>query len=310
MYRTRALLVLVGLLVVGAGCVGGVDLPGVPADGGDGGDDGDDGEDGDDGNDRDNSEDSGADDSDDGAVDDSADGGTDDSSDGDGGDRDAGDGVFLVENRTAALLEAGSYTTVWQMRVTEGGEVTDETRYTTAVDAVTQRSIFGMETTDGGVTSSDFETYHADGTNYQRYGAGEEATYAVNAGEFTTQSSLFLGTTYVTSESYLEDFDVVGTETYDGDTVTRYERTTRPTYLVGQAQADEDVRWTGFTYVVLVDEDGLVRSEGWTSEGVDADDVRVTVEYSYSLTGVGSTTVTEPDWVGDARAESAASLSD
>ncbi|MFB6140917.1 MAG: hypothetical protein ABEJ26_10830 [Halosimplex sp.] len=235
-------------------------------------------------------------------VDQRSDGGDGSSNAGDGG---SGD-VALVENRTAALRAAGSYTSVWKMSVTRDGERGGETRYTTAVDYAGKRSDFRMRQSDGDTVRTDYETYFADGMGYQRIGSGEEATYSVAETPFSPDTTLFNAEPKIYTYGGLDEFETAGTETFDGVTVTRYERTQRPAWLAGQFQSEDDVRWTKFTFAVLVDGDGLVRSESWHAEGVDADDATVEMDFSYSLTGVGSTTVEEPDWADAARENAAA----
>jgi hypothetical protein len=213
----------------------------------------------------------------------------------------AGDGdVALVENRTAALRAAGSYTSVWKMESSSEGEVVGGMTYTHAVDYENERSRFSMLMTNEGEVSNDHETFHADGVTYARYGAGEDATYQVNEAPFAPENAPFSVQSYVADGEDLSDFTAVGAETYDGVSVTRYERTDRPNWVAAQG-ADDEFTWTEFTYTVLVDEDGLVRSESWGGEGVDDGGVRHTMEFSYSLTDVGSTSVEEPDWIEAAR---------
>lgn len=208
--------------------------------------------------------------------------------------------VSLVENRTAALMEAGSYTGLWEMEFAEDGAVVGTTSYTHAVDYENERSSFGMVMANDGEVTNDYETYHADGTTYARYGASDEATYQVAQAAFAPENTLFAVQSYVADADDLSAFDAVGTETYDGVTVTRYERTDRPSWVSAQG-AEDDFTWEEFTYTVLVDEDGLVRSESWGGEGVTEDGVTRTITFTYSLTVVGSTTVEEPDWIDAAR---------
>lgn len=208
--------------------------------------------------------------------------------------------VTLVENRTTALMDAGSYTAVWEMATDSEGERVSAITYTHAVDYATERSTFGMRMGSEDDVSLDNEFFHADGTTYTRYGTGEEATYSAAESEFAPQDTLFSVESSISSASDLEAFSATGTETYDGVAVTRYERTDRPTW-VNQQAAGEDFTWTSFDYVVLVDEDGLVRYESWGGTGVDDEDDEFTMTFSYSLTDVGSTTVADPDWLSEAQ---------
>lgn len=216
-----------------------------------------------------------------------------------GGAGDGGD-VALVEDRAAELEAAGGYTAVWKMEFSTEGDVVGATTYTHAVDYGSERSSFSMLMTGDGEVSNDFETYHADGVTYARYGSGGDATYQANDATFAPENAPFPVESYVTDADDLADFSAVGTETFDGVTVTRYERTDRPNWVSARS-ADDEFTWTEFTYAVLVDGDGLVRSESWGGEGVDDDGVGHTMEFSYSLTGVGSTSVEEPDWIATAR---------
>lgn len=214
-----------------------------------------------------------------------------------------GGDVTLVENRTAALMDAGSYTSTWEMAFDSDGERAGATTYTHAVDYENERSNFGMRMGGEEEVTTDHETFYADGTLYTRYGSGEDATYQVATGEFAPGNTLFSVESSFASGADLEAFEAAGSETYDGVTVTRYERTDDPSWVTNQA-TDGEFTWTSFDYVVLVDEDGLVRYESWGGDGVDADGVEQTMTFSYSLTGVGSTTVEDPDWLTTAQEQS------
>jgi len=101
-----------------------------------------------------------------------------------------------------------------------------------------------------------------------------------------------------------------GTETFDGVRVTRYELTEASSQLI---QADSAVSGgsTGVTdisdrhSVVLVDDDGVSRHESWSFTGRTAEGQQVSGEWEYSLTGVGSTVVDDPDWLAEAKAAAA-----
>lgn len=100
----------------------------------------------------------------------------------------------------------------------------------------------------------------------------------------------------IASTSNLAEFSAVGTETYDGVDVTRYERTDQPDWISPQT-TNTEFTWTAFTYVVLVDADGLVRYESWSGEGVDEAGAETTMTFTYSLTDVGSTVIEDPNWL-------------
>ncbi len=208
--------------------------------------------------------------------------------------------ITLLENQTAALREAGGYTAVWKMEFTKEGESVGVTEYTHAVDYENERSSFTMLITNEDEVNTDYESYQADGVSFARYGSGEEATYQVNDAAFAPENTLFAVQSSITDVDDLADFEVVGAETYDGVTVTRYELTHEPSWIASQSP-DEEFTWTTFTYTVLVDQDGLIRLESWGGEGVDDDGVDHTMEFSYSLTNIGATSVEEPEWIDTAR---------
>jgi hypothetical protein len=223
-------------------------------------------------------------------------GGTGDVNGGDGSDGSGSGDVTLVDNRTAVLANAGGYTTTWQMNVSSENEGLSVVRYANEVDYESERSRFEMLMTDRDEVTNDYESFYADGTLYTRIGEGEDATYTRADGEFAPENSLFSVQSYITSESDLERFSVAGTETYDGISVTRYERTEQPNWIAPQ-EAGTEFSWTEFNYVVLVDADGLVRYESWGGDGVDEAGVEHAMTFSYSLTDVGSTVVEDPNWL-------------
>ncbi|WP_164471635.1 DUF7537 family lipoprotein [Halosimplex salinum] len=228
-----------------------------------------------------------------------ADGGSGDAGDAAGGDGDSA-GASVAENRTALLVEAGSYTSYWQMRATEDGVVTSETTYTNAVDYDRKRTAFSARMASADSVQMDYETYHADGRTYQRQGEGDDATYSVVDGEFRPGASVAM-TTNVDDADDLAEFTNEGTETHEDVTVTRYVRTQEPSWLANRAETDSNLTWTEFRFTVLVDEDGLVRSEGWEAEGVDEDGSTYVMSFTYALSNVGSTAVEEPAWAANAR---------
>jgi hypothetical protein len=103
----------------------------------------------------------------------------------------------------------------------------------------------------------------------------------------------------------MEEARRVGTERFDGVTVDRYEYTDRTLWRQYGATTfgtEENVTVTEFTVFVLVDEEGLARSTGWTLVGETDAGETVTGDWRFDLTGVGSTTVADPDWLDEARA--------
>lgn len=215
------------------------------------------------------------------------------------GDVDAGDGsgdVMLVDDRAAALADAGGYTATWQMNFSSESESLSVVTYANKVDYENERSSFEMLMTDRDVVTNDYESFYADGTSYTRIGTGEDGTYTRADSEFAPENTLFPVQSYISGDSDLEQFSVAGTETYDGVAVTRYERAEQPSWIAPQ-EVGTEFSWTEFEYVVLIDADGLVRYDSWGGNGVDQAGVEHTMMFSYSLTDVGSTVVDDPNWL-------------
>lgn len=87
-------------------------------------------------------------------------------------------------------------------------------------------------------------------------------------------------------------------------TIDRFEYTDRTLweqYGAGTVGTEENITVQEFTVVTLVDRDGLARSTGWTVVGETDAGETVTAEWRFDLTGLGSTTVADPDWLAEAR---------
>jgi len=261
MYSDRIRLLIVVSLVVLAGCAGGGDV-GPAAEGGDAGSTGDGG--------------SGP----DGA---------------DGDEFDLGDPERL-------LRDAGSFTVTWSYAgVDASGAETEFTREFYA-DLESERSYSRtVSATDGQADGGGFEQFVADGVTHTRFGSDDDAVVTSQEG-----SAEVLGTAIALSQARAYGADdglaFAGTETFDGVTVERYELSATDEALIraGSIAAQDQpgaLQVTNFEYVVLVDEDGLSRHESWTFSGRTADESEVSGSWEYSLTGVGSTTVDDPDWL-------------
>lgn len=216
--------------------------------------------------------------------------------------------TLSVADADARLREAGSFTTEWSYTVTEadGSVVSITDRY--AVDLNANRSIQRFST-QGPDARVDFEIFVADGTSYTRYGDGEQTFYQVSEqppnvfDSATGRASSFYGDAE-------EDAQFVGTETYDGVTVSRYEYSDADAWSTYNQETtsslfetDEAVTVTDFTVAVLVDSNNVGRLTTWTLTGETESGQTVSVDWRYSLTDIGSTTVEEPDWLADAKAQ-------
>lgn len=103
----------------------------------------------------------------------------------------------------------------------------------------------------------------------------------------------------------MADYTRVGTETFDGITVTRYEYADPMLWRqYGIGTVEDDVTVTDFTLVVLVDGDGLARSTSWRLTGETGAGETVVGSWAYTVTKLGTTIVHEPDWLATAKAQS------
>jgi hypothetical protein len=283
--RRVVLTVAVALLVATAGCSG---L---------GGGDGADGADGTNGTDGASGTDGGA-------------GGTDGGDGGDGGDASgygvAGgelDGTTLDNSTTAAVESAGSYTLTTAFST--NGTIQNQTystvaSVTTSVDLEAAQGLSRTEstTTQGSRTSENTLVIYATSEgSYNRVGTGDNATYRTPDDRFVRNINV---TSFSEDYSNLIDaiaWEQVGTETFQGTGVTRYNVTSvaNATALVGGSGSVNEASGS-----MLVDEEGVVRqislSLRYEQQGsTTVQDVTVT------LGDIGSTSVSEPGWVSEAQ---------
>ena len=215
-----------------------------------------------------------------------------------------GEDLSLTDPDTR-LRAVGSFATEWSYSVSGVDGTTTSLTQSHWVDLDANRSLQRTETT-GSDGSFAIETFVADGTSYTRYGEGDDVQYA---------SSDRPGSVVETATSYASGFtsdlesdaSFVGTETYDGVTVSRYEYDNTAAWQVygGSMFGSGNVSVTAFTVAVLVDSDGVARLTTWTLSGQADDGTDVSSAWRYSVTGIGSTTVADPAWLADARAQTA-----
>lgn len=206
-----------------------------------------------------------------------------------------GGSVAPLEDPERFLTSAGNFEASWSYTLVDGGETETAYEYDVLVDRRSNTSLersWLSDATDEVV----FERYNAAGQSYVKYGSDAEAFYMMTPQE----SSPFDD---AVSDAFVGDIDryrLVGTETFDGITVNRYELSDTALwteYGVGSFGDAQDVRVTDFSLVVLVDGDGLARSTSWKLVGETSEGNPITGEWQYTLTGIGSTTVDQPDWV-------------
>jgi hypothetical protein len=100
-------------------------------------------------------------------------------------------------------------------------------------------------------------------------------------------------------------YEEVGTETFDGVQVTRYEASGEELarslgLLNGTGGTFQNVTFVSASTELLIDGDGIVRRASFDVV-VDTEQAgEVTISFSQEITAVGSTSVPEPDWLEEA----------
>jgi hypothetical protein len=214
------------------------------------------------------------------------------------------DGPDLTDPETA-LRDAGSFTVSWRYTGVDASGVGTEVRHDYYADLRAERSLSVTSSRrDGQPDGGASEQFVADGTTYIRTGPATAPTYGSYPG-----TADVVGTAVGLSQARAYDDEMAnrGTETFDGVRVTRYELTEASSQLIQTGSTASDgsagvTEITDFHYVVLVDADGVSRYESWSFTGRTAENQQVNGEWEYSLTGVGSTTVQDPDWLAAAKA--------
>lgn len=200
----------------------------------------------------------------------------------------------------AAVEEAGSFTVRTRARTvgqSARGRTVSLSNSTTRVDLDSSQGIRSSNRSSVGLPFGQNATtvvYTANGTSYRQQTTSDGVNYSTQqgTGAFRPVSvSSFNGNFALLTRGLV--WTENGTRTIDGVTATRY--TLRSVAESGDpdAPAVTDARGT-----LLVD-DGVVRAAGYSiATASQRGSARTT--FSYRLTDVGSTTVTEPDWTSEA----------
>ncbi|MFC5970798.1 hypothetical protein ACFPYI_05575 [Halomarina salina] len=227
-----------------------------------------------------------------------------------------------------ALESAGSFTATERMtlRTDDTGasfaEATFETvsRVDVAGDrgfAETTSEVAGASDEFGSVSSAS-ERYTDGATTYQRevvsMGDFSQTQYDVSVTGAGTIQPVSLeslvgspddGANESSEEFGQVQFTRVGTETYDGVQVTRYEASGPAVTDIVNAGLDDgsDASFSSAAAAVLVDGEGVIRSQSF-SFTFEQDGVTYDAELERVVGDLGSTTVAEPDWLAEATARS------
>jgi hypothetical protein len=199
----------------------------------------------------------------------------------------------LLDSHSITLVNAGSYTA--EVSTSENSTAT-----TTAAEVnLTAQSKYERLTTITESSSFTLETYRESESNtvYTKVGSAESASYTSEAaaGNFTADS---IAEPYLITDVQYQQF---GTETINGTTVQRYVANDVDSLSV-QSDGWDGPIVTNISSTVLVDTDrGLLyeidaQYTVQTSSGAER-----TVSYAVTYSDVGSTNVTEPTWLSNAR---------
>ncbi|WP_434530514.1 DUF7537 family lipoprotein [Haloarcula sp. NS06] len=184
---------------------------------------------------------------------------------------------------------------------------------TVAIDRESDRSLASGELVQASGDTLATTTYTADGTTAERrvLTRGEEEMT-----DYRSASSPYDGPVQPVNESSVIDRSLLqslgsainwtyaGTETVDGDSVSRFEATgSNVTGFAADDAVSTTVSANGTTNsasaTVLVDEDGVVRAFQYRVS-TERDGQPVTVSLSLSVSQVDDTSVAEPDWLSNA----------
>lgn len=207
----------------------------------------------------------------------------------------------LEENHSQALQDAGNFTYRLSTNATIGDDDADsrlDGRTTVKVDTDSDALLVNTSTAFGTLSVYQFEN----GTSFLRLQAGDRVQYArqtgarYNASQFTA-----LGVGNLTTKV---NFTYNRTTTLDGETVYEYVARENGT-LAGLAGANASVADANVTSTLrfYVRPDGLVKRYQYRIDYDDVGSMMVTGTY----TKLGSTDVSPPTWVDEARANTTAS---
>lgn len=217
------------------------------------------------------------------------------------------DGENLTDSTTTAVMDGGSYTTESTLTATttqQGQEQTTTSNRTLRVDMDAGTGLREQSRTQAAAGDSQTQSvvvYTAGNTSYRKFGSGTQAQYDRQEGP--PQQFGDIRPVNVTSfnENYTQIVDGFtwernGTTTDQGTTVTTYSLT---------GVADKEILGLGNATIeetsgaLRVDGDGVLRevSVAYTATG----NATTSVDLTTTVSDVGSTTVSEPDWTSQAK---------
>lgn len=208
-----------------------------------------------------------------------------------------------------ALRNAGSFTSVWETTYSNASGPLFSSRTEARLDPDAGS---GYQNTTlfvrGGFRPSTTDIYTTGDTTYQRFGTGDNATYLTDTEPYDTGQVTPVNFDTVVGEveeNFSEGirFERDGETTYDGVPVTRYRANDEDLAELWNTSDFGNATVTGGAMTLLVDDRGIFRQFELRIDLVTEEGEQVTVEVVQTFTAVGSTTVPEPPWLDEARAQ-------
>lgn len=227
------------------------------------------------------------------------------------------DGVFdggeldvraVAAAHEAGLREARTFTVVEVLDATaqnqaRGDDFRTASTRTSTVDVWNNVALSRLETDNFGVESVR-EEYVRGGLTYVRdggFGAATSTLRGYPAEWNITELGGLSGSDDVRSLADVVQFTEVGRETVDGVSVVRYEANSLDAFDQSELGLDPGIEAVDASAVLLVGTDGIVRSMEINVDAVTDQETTISVTTTSTWSDIGSTTVTEPDWVTEAR---------
>lgn len=203
------------------------------------------------------------------------------------------DGASVAATHERALDAAGSYTYEAEASATIDGENAGSSSLSAAVDRPADRTLVETGSVLGPVV-----TYVENGTAYQRIGA-EEPQYR------TLEIDAPVGDLVSTDVAPVvrnNSFEANGSTTVAGEQVRLYEAHATGSNATLQTDLGEGVTVDSVDVTLAVRDDGLiVRQHTTAAISLDGDGRDGTFTRTVTYSDIGTTEVTAPDWIEDAR---------
>lgn len=208
-----------------------------------------------------------------------------------------------AEEHASTLFDRESFTVSLNVTGTTGGSPFAVTAVQRAdIDA---ERIATNVTASGGFVRLTADSYRTADTVYTRQNSSlaAEPRYDVSREPFSVNETTTAPTSR-TLQQYLGNASYGSAQpvTRDGETLIRYESTELldASAFFNESVADENV--SDFRASVLVDSEGLIHELTYSATYIDSAGEQVDETTRYQVTEVDTTTVPEPDWLGEARA--------